>query len=65
MSTFQEGYAFVALLSFVLVIIFFFVDEMLLYAIGFFILFLMIAEIKVMWVISGSAENFTMKLGED
>ncbi len=49
MSTFQEGYAFVALLSFVLVIIFFFVDGMLLYAIGFFILFLMIAIIKVMW----------------
>ena len=65
MSNFQTAYAFVGLLSLVLGIILFFVDGMLLYAIGFFVLFLMLAIIKVTWGISGWAENVTRKLGED
>ncbi len=65
MSNFQSGYAFVALMSFVLGIILFFIDGMLLYSIGFFVLFLLLVVLKTTWSIAGSAENFTRKLGED
>ena len=65
MSAFQAGYAFVALLSLILAIILFFVDEMLLYSIGFLILFVVLALIKVTWDISGWAERVTRKMGEE
>ena len=65
MSNFQAGYAFVALSSLVLGIVLFFIDEMLLYAIGFFVLFVMMALIKVTWDVSGWAERVTRKLGDE
>jgi hypothetical protein len=65
MSNFQAGYAFVALSSLVLGIVLFFIDEMLLYAIGFFVLFVMMALIKITWGISGWVDNVTRKLGDD
>lgn len=65
MSSFHATYAFVTLLSFVLGIIFFFIDGMLLWSIGFFVLSIMLILIKVTWNIAGWAENVTRKLGED
>ena len=65
MSTFQATYSFVTLSSFVLGGIFFFIDEMLLWSIGFFVLAIMLVLIKVTWNIAGWAENVTRKLGED
>lgn len=54
-----------ALLSFVLGIILFFIDGMLLYSIGFFVLFLLLAVLKTTRGIAGWAERVTRKLGED
>lgn len=65
MSNFSTAYSFVALLSFVLGIILFFIDGMLLYSIGFFVLFLLLAVLKTTWGIAGWAENVTRKLEED
>jgi len=65
MSNFQSFFAFVALFSLILSVIFFFIDGMLLYAIGFFSLFLIIGLMKIMWGIAGWADNVTRKLGED
>jgi len=65
MSSFQAGYAFVALISLILGVILIFFDGMLLYSIGFFVLFLILALIKVTWDISGWAERVTRKMGED
>jgi len=44
---------------------FIFVDGMLLYSIGFFVIGMMIMLMKVMWGIAGWAENVTRKMGED
>ena len=63
--SFQAVYAFVAIFSLILSIILFFIDGMLLYAIGFFSLFLIIGLMKIMWGIAGWADNVTRKLGED
>ena len=65
MSNFQAGTALVAIFSLILSIVFFFIDGMLLYAIGFFSLFLIIGLMKVMWGIAGWADNVTRKMGED
>ena len=65
MSAFQAGYAFVTLLSLVLGIVFSLIDGMLLWAIAFFVLFLLLAILKITWGIAGWAEKVTRKLGED
>ena len=65
MSAFQAGYALVALFSFVLGIAFFFIDGMLLYSIGFFVLGIFLIMMKIIWGISGWAENVTRKLGDE
>ena len=65
MSAFQAAYAFVTLLSFVLGIVFLFVDGMLLWSIGFFVLSIMLVMIKVTWDIAGWAERVTRKMGEE
>ena len=59
MSDFQAGYAFVAIFSLILGIILFFIDGMLLYTIGFFFLFLILVIFKIIWGISGWAEETT------
>lgn len=59
MSDFQAGYAFVAFISLIFSIILFFIDGMLLYAIGFFFLFLILVIFKIIWGVSGWAEEKT------
>ena len=47
----------------ILSIILFFIDGMLLYAIGFFVLFLMLGLMKAMWGVSVWADNTTRRMG--
>jgi len=65
MSNFQTVYAIVTLLSLVLGVVFAIIDGMLLYAIGFFVLFLFLVILKVAWGIAGWADNVTRKLRDD
>ncbi|MCH7559757.1 MAG: hypothetical protein IIC67_00050 [Thaumarchaeota archaeon] len=65
MSAFQAGYAFVALISFVLAIAFFFIDGMLLWSIGFIVLVMMLVLIRIIWNNAVWLENVTRKLGDD
>ena len=65
MSNFQVGYALVGIISLILGVIFIFIDGMLLYAIGFFSLFLIMGLMKLMWGIAGWADNVARKMGED
>jgi len=65
LSYLQAVYAITTLMSLVLGIIFAVIDGMLLYAIGFFSIFLMLVILKITSGIAGWAENVTRKLGED
>jgi len=65
MSNFQIAYALVGIISLILGVIFIFIDGMLLYAIGFFSLFLIMGLMKIMWGIAGWADNVARKMGED
>ena len=65
MSSFQAGYAFVALLSLILGIALFFIDGMFLWSLGFLILFMILAVLNVTWGIAGWAERVTRKMGEE
>jgi hypothetical protein len=57
MSDFEAGYVFVAFISLIFSIILFFLDGMLLYAIGFFFLFLILVIFKIMWGMAGWADS--------
>ena len=63
MGNFQAGYALFGLFSFVLGIIFFFIDGMFLWSIGFFVIAILLVLMKVMWGIAGWADNVTRNLG--
>ena len=65
MSNFQAAYSLVALFSFVLRIVFGFIDGMLLWAIMFFTIGILIVLMKIMWNIAGFADNVVRKLGDD
>ena len=52
-----------AIFSLILAIIFFFIDGMLLYSIGFFALFFILGLMKVIWGVSVWADNTTRRLG--
>ena len=65
MSNFQRFFALISVISMMLGVAFIFVDGMLLYSIGFFVIGMMIMLMKVMWGIAGWAENVTRKMGED
>ncbi len=65
MSNFQTVFAFIAVISMILGVIFIFVDGMLLHSIAFFVIGMMIVISKVMWGVSGWADNVTRKLGEE
>jgi hypothetical protein len=65
MSDFQAGYVLVAFFSLILSIVFFFIDGMLLYAIGFFVLFLILGLMKVMWGVSVWTDNTTRRMSGD
>ena len=64
MSNFQAAYAFVEMISFVLGIAFFFIDGMLLWSIGFFVLAIMLVLCRIIWNNAVWAENVTRKLGD-
>ncbi len=59
MSNFQTVFAFVAIISMILGVIFIFIDGMLLHSIAFFVIGIMIILAKMMWGISGWAEEKT------
>ncbi len=59
LSTFQTIFAFVAVISMILGVIFIFVDGMLLQSIAFFVIGMMIILTKMMWGIAGWAEEMT------
>ncbi len=65
MSTFQTIFAFVAVISMILGVIFIFVDGMLLHSIAFFVIGMMIILTKMMWSIAGWADNTTRRIGGD
>ena len=64
MTSFQAAYSLVALFSFVLGIVFAFIDRMLLWVIGFFTLGILIVLMKIMWNIAEFADNVVKKLGD-
>ena len=65
MSNFQAVYALVTIFSSVLGIIFIIIDGMLLWAIGFFVLAIMLVLFKIIWNNAVWLENVTRKLGDD
>ncbi len=65
MSIFQTGYALVTIFSSVLGIIFTIIDGMLLWAIGFFVLAIMLVLIRMIWNNAVWLENVTRKLGDE
>jgi len=64
MGTSQGAYAFVTFLGIFLGIVFFFIDGMLLWSIVFFSLGIILVMLKIIWEISGWADNVVRKLGE-
>jgi len=58
-------YATVGLFSFFLGIILFFIDGMLLWSIGFFVLAIMLVLTRIIWNNAVWAENVTRRWGED
>lgn len=65
MSAFHAGYAFVAIISFLLGIVLAIIDGMLFWSIGFISLSILLVLFKMIWNISGWAERVTRKIGED
>ncbi len=65
MSNFQATYSLVALFSFVLGIVFAFIDGMLLWVILFFTIGILIVIMKIMWNIAGFADNVIRKIGDN
>jgi len=65
MTNFQAAYGFVGIFSFVLGIVFFWIDGMLLWSIGFFVLAIMLVLTRIIWNNAVWAENVTRKLGDD
>ena len=65
MSIFQTVFAFIAIMSMILGVIFIFVDGMMLHSIAFFVIGMMIMLTKVMWGVAGWADNATRRIGGD
>ena len=65
MSNVESIYAFIGICSFFLGIIFFFIDGMLLWSIGFFVLTIMLVLTRIIWNNAVWAEKVTRKWGED
>lgn len=64
MSNFQAVCAFVGLVSFVLGIVFAFIDGMLLWSILFFSIAIILVLMKVAWNIAGFADKIIRKLDD-
>ena len=65
MSNFQAAYGFVGIISFVLGVVFFWIDGMLLWSILFIVLAMMLVLIRIIWNNAVWAEKVTRKWGED
>ena len=65
MSNFQAVYGFVGIISFVLGIVFFFIDGMLLWSILFIVVVMMLVLSKIIWNNSVWVDNVVRKLGDD
>ena len=64
MGTSQGVYALIAFLGIFLGVVFLFIDGMLLWSIGFFVLGIMLVLFKIIWNISRWADNVVRKLGD-
>ena len=65
MSNGKAVYSLVGLFSFILGMVFFFIDGMLLWSIGFFVLSIMLVLTRIIWNNAVWAEKVTRKWGED
>ena len=65
MINFQAVYGFVGIISFVLGIVFFFIDGMLLWSILFIVVVMMLVLSKIIWNNSVWVDNVVRKLGDD
>jgi len=65
MGTSQGVYALVTFFGIFFGIVLFFIDGMLLWSIAFFSLGLFLILLKIMWGISGWADNVVRKMGDD
>jgi len=65
MSNFQAAYGFVGIISFVLAIVFFWIDGMLLWSILFIVVVMMLVLTKIIWNNAVWLEKVTRKLGDD
>jgi len=65
MGSSQGVYGFVGIISFVLAIVLFFIDGMILWSALFFSIVVILILIRIMWNIAGWAENVTRKMGDD
>ena len=63
MGASQGAYALVTFLGIFLGIVLFFIDGMLLWAIGFFLVGFILIILKVMWGVAGWADDVTRKMG--
>jgi len=61
----SQGYALAAFFSNFLGVVFLFIDGMILWSIAFFTIGIILILLKIMWGISGWADNVTRKLGND
>jgi len=65
MGTSQVVYAFVVFIGISLGIVLFFIDGMLLWAIGFFVLGIFLIILMIIWDISGWVDNVVRNMGGD
>ena len=65
MSSFQAAYGVIGIISFLLSIVFFFIDGMILWSVLFFSIVVILILMSIMWDIAGWAENVTRKMGDD
>ena len=65
MGTSQVVYAFVVFIGISLGIVLFFIDGMLLWAIGFFVLGIFLIILMIMWDFSGWADKVVRRMGGD
>ena len=65
MSDFQAAYGLVGIISFLLAVVLFFIDGMLLWSVLFFSIVVILVLMRIMWNIAGWAENVTRKMGDE
>jgi hypothetical protein len=65
MGSSQGVYALVSFVGIFLGLVFFFIDGMLLWSVAFFVLGIFLVLFKIMWDVSGWADNAVRNFGDD